>query len=67
MGRTDSLEKTLMLERLKAGADGMTEDEMVGWHHLLNGHDFEPIPGDGERQGSLTCCSPSGCKESNMT
>ena len=37
----DSLEKTLMLERLKAEEKGTTEDEMVGWHHRLNGHEFE--------------------------
>ena len=41
MGRVDSLEKTLMLERLKAEEKGTTEDEMVGWHHRLNGHEFE--------------------------
>ena len=40
----------------------MTEDEMVGWHHPLNGHEFEQALGDGERQGSLECCSPWGCK-----
>ena len=45
----------------------MTEDEMVGWHHPLDGHDFEQTPGDGDRQGSLACCSPWGCKESYMT
>ena len=38
----------------------MTKDEMVGWHHRLNGHEFEQIPGDGEGQGSLVCCSPCG-------
>ena len=37
---------------------GMTEDEMVGWHHWLNGHEFEQAPGDGEGQGSLVCYSP---------
>ena len=37
----------------------MTEDEMVGWHHQLNGHGFEQILGDGEGQGSLVCCSAS--------
>ena len=37
-----------------------TEDEMVGWHHRLNGHEFEQTPGDGEGQGSLACCSPWG-------
>ena len=41
----------------------MTEDEMVGWHHRLNGHEFEQAAGDGEGQGSLACCSPWGCKE----
>ena len=43
----------------------MTEDEMVGWHHWLDEHEFEQIPGDGEGQGSLACCSPWGCKESD--
>ena len=46
---------------------GTTEDEMVGWHHWLNGHEFKQAPGDGEGQGSLACCSPWGCKESDMT
>ena len=46
---------------------GTTEDEMVGWHHRLNGHEFEPTPGVGEGQGSLACCSPWVRKESNMT
>ena len=47
----------------------MTKDEMVGvgWHHRLNGHEFEQAPGDGEGQGSLACCSPLGCKESDTT
>ena len=45
----------------------MTEDEMVEWHHRLNGHEFEQTPGDGERQGSLVCCSPWGCKELDTT
>ena len=40
---------------------------MVGWHHKLNGQEFEQAPGDGEGQGSLACCSPWGCKESDMT
>ena len=66
--RTDSLGKDS-----DAGKDqrqeekGTTEDEMVGWHHLLNGHEFEQAPGVGEGQGSLACCSPWGCKESDMT
>ena len=41
---------------------GATEDEMVRWHHRLNGHEFEQTPGDGEGQGSLACCSPWGCR-----
>ena len=40
---------------------------MVGWHHRLNGHEFEQTPGDGEGQGSLACCSPWGRKESDTT
>ena len=46
---------------------GAIEDEMVGWHHWLNGHEFEQTLGDSEGQGSLACCSPGGCKESDMT
>ena len=45
----------------------MTEDEMVGWHHRLSGHEFEPAPGDGEEQGSLMCCSPWGLEKSDKT
>ena len=41
----------------------MTEDEMVGWHHQLNGHEFEQTLGDSEGQGSLACSSPWGHKE----
>ena len=67
MGGTDSLEKTLMLERLKAGGEGMTEDEMVGWHHRPNGHEFESASGVGDGQGCLVCCSPWGCKEPDTT
>jgi len=44
----------------------MIEDEMVGWHQQLNGHEFEQAPGDGERQGSLACYSPWGHKESDI-
>ena len=40
---------------------------MVGWHHRLDGHELEQAPGDGERQGSLVCCSPWGRKESDTT
>ena len=45
----------------------MTEDEMDGWHHGLNGHEFEQTSGDSEGQGSLVCCSPWGPKELDMT
>ena len=46
---------------------GLTEDEMVGWHHWLNGHDFEQTPGDSEGWGSQVCCSPWGCKVLDTT
>ena len=45
----------------------MTEDEMVGWHHQLNVHEFEQTLGDSEGQRSLVCCSPWGHKELDMT
>ena len=60
MGRTDSLEKTLMLGKIEEKR--RTEDQMVGWHHLLNGREFEQAPADSEGQGTLACCSPLGCK-----
>ena len=68
MPRADSLEKTLM-----AGKDwrqeekGMTEDEMVGWHHRLDVHEFEQALGVGDGQGCLACCSPWGFKELDTT
>ena len=46
---------------------GTTEDEMVGWHHWLNGHESQQTPGDGEEQESLACCSPLGSQRSYMT
>ena len=46
---------------------GTTEDKIIGWHHLLNGHESEQPLGDGEGQGSLACCSPWGCEELDMT
>ena len=58
---------------LDAGKDwrqeekGRTENEMVGWHHRLNGHEFEQTLGVGDGQGSLACCSPWGHKELDMT
>ena len=45
----------------------MTEDEMVGWHHRLDGREFEEAPAVGDGQGSLVCCSSWGCKELDMT
>ena len=45
----------------------MTEDELVGWGHQFNGHEFEQTLGDGEGQGRLVCCSPWGHKELDMT
>ena len=68
MQRTDSFEKTLMLGKIEGSREkGMTEDELVGWHHRLNGHEFEQALGVGDGQGSLACCSPWGCKESDTT
>ena len=46
---------------------GTTEGEMVGWHHQFDGHEFEQALGIGDGQGSLVCCSPWGCKESDTT
>ena len=46
---------------------GMTEDETVGWHHRLDGHEFEQAPGVGDGQGSLARCSAWGCKELDTT
>ena len=63
MRRTDSLEKTLMVGKIEGRRRrGLTEDKMVGWHHQLDGHEFEQPPGDGEGQGSLVSCSPWGCR-----
>ena len=83
IGRTDAKAETPILwppdekSRLigkdpDAGKDqgqekGVTEKEMVGWHHQFNGHGFGWTPGDSEGQGSLACCSPWGFKESDMS
>ena len=53
MQRADSLENTLMLEKTEGNRWGVAEDERFGWHHQLNGHEFEQTPGDGEAKGSL--------------
>ena len=57
MWRTDSWEKT-DAEKDWVQEKWATKDEMVGWHHRVNGHEFEQISGDSEGQGSLGCCSP---------
>ena len=71
MGRADSLEKTLMLGVVVGwwGQEekGTKEDEMAGWHHRLDGHEFGWAPGVGDGQGGLACCSPWGHKESDRT
>ena len=64
MLRADSLEKTLMPGKdRRQEQKGMTEDEMVGWHRQLNGHEFEQVLGTGDGQGGQVCCSPWGHKE----
>ena len=67
MQRTDSLEKTLMLGKIEGRRRRGRQDEMIGWHHQLDGHEFEKAPGVNDGQGSLACCSPWGRKESDMT
>ena len=63
MRRSDSLEKILMLGKIEGKEEkGKIKDEMVGWHHQLDGHEFEQTSGVGDEQGSLACCSPWGCK-----
>ena len=69
-----TLYKSWLIGRdLDAGKDwrqeekGTVEDEMAGWHHQYNGHEFEQIPGVGDGQGGLACCSPWGFKESDTT
>ena len=59
MQRADSLERTLMLGKIEGRRrSGATEDEMVGWHHRLDGHEFKQAPEVGDGQRSLECCSP---------
>ena len=66
--RMDSLEKTLILGRIEGKMEkGMAEGEMFGWHHQLNGYEFEQALGVGDGQGGLACCGPWGWKESEMT
>ena len=65
MRRTDSLEKTLMLGKIEGRR--RRKDEMGGWHHQLDGHEFEQALGVDDGQGSLACCSLWGRKESDTT
>ena len=68
MRRVDSLEKTLMLGGIGGQEEkGTTEDEMAGWHHRLDGHEFGWTPGVGDGQGGLACCDSWGRKESDAT
>ena len=69
MGRTDSMEKTLMLGKFEGRRRRGWQDEMAGWYHWLNGQEFEfeQTPGDGEGWGSLVCCSSWGFKEFDTT
>ena len=56
-----------MLGKTRQDEKRVTKDELVGWHHQLDGHEFEQAPGVGDGQGSLVCFSPWGHKESDMT
>ena len=67
MWRASSLEKSLMLVKIEGRRRRGQQDEMDGWHHRLDGQEFEQAPGDGEEQGSLACCSPWFHKESLTT
>ena len=62
MRRADSLGKTLMQGKIEGRRRRGWQDEMVGWHHQLDGHEFEQALGDGYKQGSLVCCSPWSLK-----
>ena len=67
MWRADSLEKTLMVGKIEGKRRRRWQDEMVGWHHWLDGHGFGWTPGVGDGQGALACCGSWGRKESDMT
>ena len=60
MQRADSLEETLMPGKIEGGERGMTDDEVVGWYHRINGHGFGWTLGVGDRQGGLVCCDSWG-------
>ena len=67
MWRIDSFEKTNAEKDCRRKEKGTTEDEMVGWHQWLDGHEFEKVLGVGDGQGSLACCIPWSCKELDTT
>ena len=67
MQRFDSLEKTLMLEGIGGRRRRGQRDEMAGWHHQLDGHEFEGTPGVGDGQGGLACCYSWGRKETRLS
>ena len=67
MQKADSLEKTLMLRKNEGSKRRRRQDERAGWHHRLNGHEFEQALGVGDGHGSLVCCNPWSCKELDMT
>ena len=67
MRRADSLEKTLKLGKIEGRTRRGQQDDVVGWHHWLNGHEFEQALRDDEGQGSLACCSPWGHRELDMS
>ena len=67
MGRVDSLKKTLMLGGIGGRRTRGRQDEMAGWHHRLDGHEFGGTLGVGDGQGGLECCGSWGRKESDTT
>ena len=68
MRRSDSLERNLILRKIEGRRlKGMAKDEMAGWHHGLNGHEFGQAPGFGDGHGVPACCSPCGDKLSDKT
>ena len=67
MWRANSLEKTMMLGKIEGRRRWGIQDEMIGWYHWLNGHEFEQAPGLDDGQGSLECCSPWRRKKLHMT
>ena len=65
--KSQLIRKDLILGKIEGGRRGGWQDKMVGWHHRLDGHEFEQAPGDNDGQKSLVCCSPWGHKEADTT